>query len=868
MKTPVESGLAGAASAALAVISRAAGLAIPRARPPRLIARFSVLAIGVAALFATPALAGSTGLAGSWDTEWGQAEIRAADAGYRGHYVPLQGASGDEGDITLSPYGNTLTGYWAEPDSAQRCATERMGTYYWGRLLLDQQVMSDGFSARWGYCANGPLDNNWQFSRKTAAPATGNSTDTASAPAGLTFLQAPPTSGGRSILHPGDTINVSFAAPAGQDRYSWVGFVLDDALADPTPEHYVQQSIDNRTTGTMTFEVPAMLGNYRLWMYDGRNRKVLKQVPVRIEVDTASAALDLPGGTRLEPGQEFDVNFRASPNYRAYVWVKIVGPDTPRDIAEADLAAIESLSHMRLNGKTNGTLTFSAPQKPGRYLLRMQDPDYAKTLTQVEIQVVAPSAPEAPAAPGAAQPVHISAPTIQPTRNSFAPGSAVQVQFSGLPAIGQDWVAISRRGDGPKKYYDLIILTGKPTEGTLSFKPLPAGDYEVRLYTNWPDGGYDIVARAAVRVGKQPAPPLPAAPLALPAPAPVAPSQPTTPTAGTTATATDPMDAPIWGPQTDPLQPYGTSQSAAAQRVIDQMSAQRRNTPQSPVSGGPVLDTALARYNHLYVTIGGEHWFDEETTQYALPDEKNATDNAAIDSETTGKAAYTGYFDFSTNLAASYFSVSPKSDGAGVNTGQDNGFGCSLQTGGLTWDGTIFSYSLNEEKEEDSYRSDEFTRKVYCGINIVGVVAADGSALNSLQVSFRSSLSYLPRKIQDYRGVADAYNTGISYTLQNLPIDIKATYDGEPPEYRNVGYLEYHDCMVFFGAADSASSYVAYLGAYEPAWSKDADAPFVLSSEFARYYDHTRWSGDITRVAGRYKGDSIQPGISVELCRR
>jgi hypothetical protein len=147
------------------------------------------------------------------------------------------------------------------------------------------------------------------------------------------------------------------------------------------------------------------------------------------------------------------------------------------------------------------------------------------------------------------------------------------------------------------------------------------------------------------------------------------------------------------------------------------------------------------------------------------------------------------------------------------------------------------------------------------------VVAADGSALKSLDVFFRSSLSYLPRSILDFRGTAGAQNTGISYSLQNLPIDLESTYGSESPEDRNVGTLEYQDCMVFSGAAESAKSYVAQLGAYEPGWAKDVAAPFVLSSKFERFYDHTRWGGDIKRIAGRYRGDSVPPGIRVELCR-
>jgi Sel1 repeat-containing protein len=558
-----------------------------------------------------------------------------------------------------------------------------------------------------------------------------------------------PVRSGRIILHPGEKIDVSFRAEDGLHERSWIGFVADDAIADPTPFHTSSKDMKERTSGVMALETPRMLGDYQLWMYDAWNRKRLVVLSVHIEIDRAGASLSLPSGTTLQPGKKFSVAFKELPDGSSYNWIAIVPAGSAKDVPMDDVEGMDQRTYLK--NRPQGNLTFTAPQKPGKYILRMQDQEFATTLSDIEL-VVGPSSAQA---------------------------------MGGIDGDG--------RGN---------------------------------------DSGNA--------------------------------------TLGTTATATDPTVAQVWGPQMDSRHPFGTSKSAAVQRITDEMTAQLRNAPPSPVSGGPVLDPALAQFNHLYVRFGGEHWFVKKSTQYSLPDEKLATDNGPIDSKTRDTESYTGYFDFSTKLAASYFSVVPGRDGAGVNTGDDRGFGCSLQTGGLTWDGTIFSYSLSKTKKKENFVSfddNEYARKVYCGINIVGVVAADGSALNSLQVSFRSSVSYLPGNIEDARGVSGAQNTGISYTLQNLPIDIEETYGSESPEDQNVNYLKYQTCMEFFGAGESASSYVAYLGAYEPGWTKDAAAPFVLSGEFYRIYDHTRWSGDIKRVAGRDKGDSVPPGIRVQLCK-
>ncbi len=122
-----------------------------------------------------------------------------------------------------------------------------------------------------------------------------------------------------------------------------------------------------------------------------------------------------------------------------------------------------------------------------------------------------------PVEPVSQQPVASVVPGINPTQPTFQPDVGVEVQFSGLPASGQDWLAISGKGQGPKQYFDIVMLKNRPHDGVHKFKPLPEGEYEVRLYTNWPDGGYEIVASSGVDVASLPVQPQPAQPLPVPA---------------------------------------------------------------------------------------------------------------------------------------------------------------------------------------------------------------------------------------------------------------------------------------------------------------------------------------------------------------
>ncbi|NOX72877.1 MAG: hypothetical protein GXP03_04415, partial [Alphaproteobacteria bacterium] len=322
---------------------------------------------------------------------------------------------------------------------------------------------------------------------------------------------------GDTVLHPGDKIDVMFTALSDLSVRSWVGFVQNNAAQSPEPDHYAQEIVNGRIDGVMTLTVPGFLGEYRLWMYDRQNGILLVDVPLRIEIDKDSAALDLPGGPVVQAGEVFDVDFRASPNYGAYSWIAIVGIDTPRDTPQGSIDTL--IGRVYLDNRSDGRLTFSAPTQPGKYLLRMQEQGFKKTLTELVLSAVAPEASQAP------DPVAqgLGTPLIAPIKPVFKPDEPIEVQFSGLPAMGQDWLAISALDHSPEQYFELVMLEGKPAAGQNVFTALPEGEYEVRVYLNWPDGGYNIAASSRVVVASRPAPPRLALPVAAPAaPLPVA----------------------------------------------------------------------------------------------------------------------------------------------------------------------------------------------------------------------------------------------------------------------------------------------------------------------------------------------------------
>jgi len=87
-------------------------------------------------------------LAGTWTTSEGVLSVEVDGSNVRGSYDV------DEGRIEGTLDGNVLSGYWGEAGSARKCDTERLGTYYWGRI---EWTFGDGtFTGKWSYCEDEP----------------------------------------------------------------------------------------------------------------------------------------------------------------------------------------------------------------------------------------------------------------------------------------------------------------------------------------------------------------------------------------------------------------------------------------------------------------------------------------------------------------------------------------------------------------------------------------------------------------------------------------------------------------------------------------------------------------------------------------
>ncbi|MDU8928537.1 peptidoglycan-binding protein [Alisedimentitalea sp. MJ-SS2] len=149
---------------------------------------------------------------------------------------------------------------------------------------------------------------------------------------------------------------------------------------------------------------------------------------------------------------------------------------------------------------------------------------------------------------------------IAPVSEKVAEGHAVEMRYSGLPATGANWLAIAAPTHTDEQYFDLVMLEPGQVAGSHTFTVLPVGDYVLRAYLDWPDGGYRVAASAAVSV-------------VAPAPAPAAPV-PVQPVPQTSSPDPAPVPDPVAQPepaaQPDPVAQPAEQTAQTAREFVSQ----------------------------------------------------------------------------------------------------------------------------------------------------------------------------------------------------------------------------------------------------------------------------------------------------------
>jgi hypothetical protein len=96
----------------------------------------------------------------------------------------------------------------------------------------------------------------------------------------------------------------------------------------------------------------------------------------------------------------------------------------------------------------------------------------------------------------------VDRPKLSTDKAVYLPSEEIKVAFSGLPGNETDWITLVS-ADTPDTNYGDWFYTGGEKSGAYTFSPSEPGDYEIRLYFNYPEGSYTVEARVKLKVQKK-----------------------------------------------------------------------------------------------------------------------------------------------------------------------------------------------------------------------------------------------------------------------------------------------------------------------------------------------------------------------------
>lgn len=89
---------------------------------------------------------------------------------------------------------------------------------------------------------------------------------------------------------------------------------------------------------------------------------------------------------------------------------------------------------------------------------------------------------------------------VRAARSTFASGENIKASFAGLPGNKGDWIAIAAAGAPDNSYLEWSFLGGRQSGAHSFSQRFKPGQYEIRLFEDWPAGKYEVVSRATFTV--------------------------------------------------------------------------------------------------------------------------------------------------------------------------------------------------------------------------------------------------------------------------------------------------------------------------------------------------------------------------------
>ena len=90
---------------------------------------------------------------------------------------------------------------------------------------------------------------------------------------------------------------------------------------------------------------------------------------------------------------------------------------------------------------------------------------------------------------------------ITASKREYIADEPIVVHYSGMPDYKGNWIAVSKAvAATDRKTYIQYFYLYDSRDGNLTFNGLPPGNYEIRVYYDWPKAGYSVKMRKPFKV--------------------------------------------------------------------------------------------------------------------------------------------------------------------------------------------------------------------------------------------------------------------------------------------------------------------------------------------------------------------------------
>lgn len=179
---------------------------------------------------------------------------------------------------------------------------------------------------------------------------------------------------------PGQSITVNYSAEGEFGSNSWIGIIpseIEHGDESRNDQHDVSYQYFKDKKGNLKFTAPEKPGKYDFRMHtsdaSGKEVAYVTFTVAELVEETDTDYKLSSNKTSYKAGEDITVTFTASPNWGSNAWIGII----PSEIEHGDESKNDQhdVSYKYLSGKTSGSITLKAPDKPGKYDLRMHDSD-------------------------------------------------------------------------------------------------------------------------------------------------------------------------------------------------------------------------------------------------------------------------------------------------------------------------------------------------------------------------------------------------------------------------------------------------------------------------------------------------------------